>query len=43
MNDKFNKNDNAPKRMSLNKRTHSTLTVQGSTGRAKVVQVEFRK
>ena len=37
------KKDNAPKRMSLNKKTHSTLTLHGNTGRSKVVQVEVRK
>lgn len=35
--------ENAPKRMSLNKKTHSTLTVQGSTGKSKVVQVDVIK
>lgn len=34
---------NAPKRMSLNKKTHSTLTLPGQAGRSKVVQVEVRK
>lgn len=38
-----NSKDNAPKRMSLNKKTHSTVTVQGSTGKSKTVQVEVRK
>lgn len=33
----------APKRMSLHKKTHSTLTLQGNAGRSKVVQVEVRK
>ena len=37
------KNENTPKRMSLNKKTHSTLTLQGTSGRSKVVQVEVRK
>ncbi|MBO6257864.1 MAG: translation initiation factor IF-2 [Succinivibrio sp.] len=33
----------APKRMSLNKKTHSVLTVQNSTGTTKKVLVEVRK
>ncbi len=37
------KKDSAPKRMSLNKKTHSTLTLHGNTGKSKVVQVEVRK
>ncbi len=44
MSDQNNKpTDSAPRRMSLNKKTHSTLTVQGTAGRSKVVQVEVRK
>ncbi|MBU3826756.1 MAG: translation initiation factor IF-2 [Candidatus Anaerobiospirillum merdipullorum] len=37
------KKESAPKRMSLNKKTHSTLTLHGNTGKSKVVQVEVRK
>lgn len=43
MTDQKNTDTSAPKRMSLNKKTHSTLTVSGNTGRSKVVQVEVRK
>ena len=32
-----------PMRMSLNRKTHSTLTVQSTAGRTKKVQVEVRK
>ena len=43
MTDQKNTDTSAPKRMSLNKKTHSTLTVSGNTGRSKIVQVEVRK
>ncbi len=33
----------APKKMSLNKKTHGTITVQNSSGTVKKVQVEVRK
>ncbi len=36
-------NKAAPKRMSLHKKTHSTLTLPGNAGRSKVVKVEVRK
>lgn len=38
-----NAENGAPKRMSLNKKTHSTLTLSGNAGKSKVVQVEVRK
>lgn len=38
-----NNKNAASKRMSLHKKTHSTLTVQGTNGRSKVVSVEVRK
>ncbi|MDY6323408.1 MAG: translation initiation factor IF-2 [Succinivibrio sp.] len=44
MTDEKNENgQKAPMRMSLNRKTHSTLTIQGSAGRTKKVQVEVRK
>ena len=38
-----NVENGAPKRMSLNKKTHSTLTLSSNAGKSKVVQVEVRK
>lgn len=41
--EKLENGQKAPMRMSLSKKSHSTLTLQGSAGRTKKVQVEVRK
>ncbi len=43
MSEENKENAQTPMRMSLSKKTHSTLTLQGQGGRTKKVQVEVRK